>query len=90
MFHETFNVLQAAVRLVAEPLGDFGLPVKAQSIITALGQKMQMTAHRPEEALAFFEHREFVAREYALLCQLIGRLGGVQELGNPEQRVEVT
>ena len=67
----------------------FGLPVEAQAVIAALRQEMQMAAHRPQEVLAFLEDREFLAREGALLGQLVGRIGGVEELGDPEQRVEI-
>ena len=50
---------------------------------------MQMTAHRPQEILAFLEIGKLVAREGALGGQFIGDVGGVKKLGDPEERVEI-
>ena len=62
VLHEALDVLQSAMRLVAEALGDVGLPVEAQPVIAALRQEMQVAAHRPQEALALLEDRQFLAR----------------------------
>src|SRR5690606_20432057 len=43
----------------------------------------------PQEVLALHEQRQLLAREYALLGQLFRRIGARQELGDPEQGVEV-
>ena len=89
MLHETFDVFQSTMRLVTQPLGDVGLPVKAQAVIAAFRQEMQMAAHCPEEALAFLEHRKLIARECALLGEFVGGVGCVEKLGDPEQGIEI-
>ena len=50
---------------------------------------MQMAAHRPQEIFAFLEDGEFFAREGALDREFLGRIGGIDEFGDPEQRVEI-
>src|SRR5262245_22155653 len=50
---------------------------------------MQMAAHRPQEIFAFLEGRQFVAREDALDREFLRRIGGVDEFGDPEKRVEI-
>ena len=89
VLHEAFDMLQAAMRLVAEPLGDLGLAVEAQPVVAALRQEVQVAAHRPEKVLALLEDRQLLAGEGALLGELVGGVGGVEELGDPEQRVEI-
>ena len=52
VLHEALDMAQAAMRLVAEAFGEFGLLVEAQAVIAAPRQEMQMAAHRPQEVLA--------------------------------------
>ena len=62
VLHEALDVLQPAMRLVAQTFGNVRLAVEAQPVIAALGEEMQVAAHRPQEALAFLEDREFLAQ----------------------------
>src|SRR4051812_14605329 len=65
------------------------LHFEAQALLGSLGQEMQMTAHRPQEALAAAEAPIFVRREHAGLDKFSFGLVGIKMLGEPVQRVQV-
>src|SRR5262249_8668294 len=89
VLHEALDMLQSVMRFVTQAFGKVGLPVEAQTVFGALGEEMQMATHRPQQVLAFLETSQLFAREHALLGQLLARIGAGQELGDPEQRMEI-
>ena len=70
MFHKPLNIAQTMMALITQPFRHFDLPIKTQSIFTALGDKMKMTPHGPKEIFAFLKQSQFRASECSLLGQL--------------------
>src|SRR4026207_19299 len=60
-----------------------------QPLLRPVCQEMQMTAHRPEEALAATEAAIFVRRENARLDKFGLGFVGIKMLGEPVQGVQV-
>ena len=89
VLHEALDGAQAGVAAIAEPLGHRPLEVEAQALLGAVGEEMQVTAHRPQEGLAAAEAAIFMAREDAGLDELLLGLVGIKVLGEPVQRVQV-
>ena len=77
------------MRLVAQAFGKLGLPVEAQPVIAAPGDEMQMAAHRPQEVLALLEELSSSREKTPLSASSSGRVGAVEEFGDPEQRVQI-
>jgi hypothetical protein len=89
VLHEAFDVLEPAVRCVAEPLGQFRLLVEGQPVAALGRHEVQMAAHRPQKILALEEAGKLASGEQAHFRQFGMGLGAVDVFGDPEQRVEV-
>lgn len=92
--HEPFDrrrvvaVLPRAVE-IAHPPGDLGLQVEAQPLLRPAGDEVQAAAHRPQEIEGADEGPHLPPVEHVQAQGLVGRVQGVQVLGDPEQGVEI-
>ena len=89
VLHEALDGALALGRGVAERRGDLDLGVEGQLLAGAAVQKVEVDAGRPQEGLGLGEDVVFVGGEDADLDEVVGRLGAVQVLGDPEQGLEV-
>jgi hypothetical protein len=89
VLHEALDMLEAGVALVAEAFSEFPLAVEGNLVFAALGDEVEMAAHRPEKILGLLEAPQVIPREGTLVGQLFRRVGIEEELGDPEQRVQV-
>ena len=87
--HEALDRAQTGMPAIAEPVRHGLLQVEGETLLGAPGEKMQLAAHGPEEALAAAEAPIFVRGEYAGLDELSLSLVGIEVLGEPVQRVQV-
>ena len=89
VLHEALDRALALGRAVAEGRGDLDLGVEGQLLDGAAVQQVQVDAHGPEEGLGLGEDAELLGREHAHLHQVLGGLGVVEVLADPEQRLQV-
>ena len=89
MFHEAFDAARAGVVGVAHAAGDFGLVFEGQAVLGAAGEKMQVTAHRPEEILRAREALRLLGRQHLEIDQGRDVVDAVDVFGDPEQGVEI-
>ena len=90
VLHEALDCVQAAMRLVAQALGHRRLEVEGQALLGAAGEEMQVAAHGPQEILALLEAlqlRRGVNTPFS--ASRPGESGAIDELRDPEQRVQV-
>jgi hypothetical protein len=62
VLHEMLHGAAPGMVLVAHPLGHLDLVVEGQLVLRAVGDQVQVAAHRPEEAFGRVEGGEFVGR----------------------------
>ena len=89
VLHEAFHVGLAGAGRIADLAGDRPLHVEAETLLGPSGEKMQMTADRPEKFLAAAEQREFARREQPGSDQFVRVLHAIDVFCDPEERVEV-
>src|SRR6185312_8417277 len=74
---------------VAHDFGDARLIFEAEALLGATGEKMQVTAHRPEEALGAVEAAKLRGGEKARLHEVGGALDALHIFADPVESVEV-
>ena len=89
MLHEALDGTQARTPAIAEPFRHQRLQVEAQALLWPFGEKMQLAAHRPEEAFAAEEAPILGWREHAGLDKLLLRRVGIEMLGEPVQGMQI-
>ena len=89
MLHEAFDRRATGAVIIPHPRRDLALDVKGQPLLRALGNQMQMAAHRPEKILRLLELAQLARRQQPLVDEL--RHGGhtVEIFADPEERVQV-
>ena len=89
VLHEALDGAQAGMPAIAELFRHQRLQIEAQALLGAVGEKMQLAAHRPEEALAAAEAAVFGWGEHPGLDELLLRRVGIEVLGEPVQGVQI-
>src|SRR5262249_3532358 len=89
MLHEALDGAQTSMPAISGLFRHQGLQVKAQALLGALGEKMQLAAHRPEEAHAAAEAAILGAREYAGFDELLLGRVWIEVLGEPVQSMQI-
>ena len=89
VLHEALDAAAAGPVLVAQPARDLALQVERHAVIGAIGQIVDVTAHRRQEALGPLEVPRLAGGEHALGYQLVGLADAIEILGDPEQQVQV-
>ena len=87
--HEALDRAQAGMAAIVEPLGHGLLQLEGETLLGPPGEKMQLAAHGPQEALAAAEAAIFVRGEDPGFDELFFRLVGIEVLGEPMQRVQI-
>ena len=89
VLHEALDGAQAGMPAIAELFRHQRLKIEAQALLGALGEKMQLAAHRPEEALAAAEAAVFGWGEHPGIDELLLGRVGVKVLGEPVQGMQI-
>jgi hypothetical protein len=89
VLHEAFDVAQAGMRRVTEPLRHLALNVEGEPLLRPAGGEMHMAADRPEEIFAALKQAIFLFVEHAASDQLPRLTHAVDVFGDPEQRVQI-
>ena len=89
VLHEPLDRPQRPGRAVAERVGDLDLGVEGQLLAGPAVQQVQVHAGGPEEVAGLGEDPVLLGGEHPHLGQVLGRLGAVQVLGEPVERLQV-
>jgi hypothetical protein len=89
VLHEMLDRAAAGMVLVSQPFGDLHLDVECHLVLSAIGDQVQVAAHRPEKPLGRVEGGEFLGAEHAEIDQVPRAGHAMFVFRDPVERLQV-